>query len=109
MDKYHREKDSRAVRRLARYKRVNGRSYIARNKEFYSSFEWSVCRYNILKASEGKCSLCGRGRKEGAVLVVDHIKPIRWHWHLRLDPENLQVLCFDCNKGKGNTDETDWR
>lgn len=42
-------------------------------------------------------------------IVVDHIKPISKHWHLRLDPDNLQVLCNDCNKGKGAWDETDYR
>jgi 5-methylcytosine-specific restriction endonuclease McrA len=42
-------------------------------------------------------------------VVVDHIRPIRHHWELRLDINNLQLLCDDCNKGKGSTDETDWR
>lgn len=40
---------------------------------------------------------------------VDHIKPVRKYWHLRLDPDNLQVLCADCNRAKGNWDETDFR
>lgn len=42
-------------------------------------------------------------------MVVDHIKPIRKHWHLRLDSNNLQILCDDCNMGKGSRGETDWR
>jgi 5-methylcytosine-specific restriction endonuclease McrA len=28
---------------------------------------------------------------------------------LALEITNLQVLCADCNIGKSNTDETDWR
>ena len=31
---------------------------------------------------------------------VDHIKPKSKHWDLRLDINNLQVLCEDCNFGK---------
>lgn len=51
--------------------------------------------------------LCGSTRSDLDLegnpvrIVVDHIKPISKHWHLRLDPDNLQVLCNDCNKGKG--------
>ena len=29
--------------------------------------------------------------------------------HLALKLTNLQVLCGDCNAGKGNRDTTDWR
>jgi 5-methylcytosine-specific restriction endonuclease McrA len=45
----------------------------------------------------------------GSVMHVDHIKP-RWKYpELSLSFENLQVLCKDCNLGKGGWDETDWR
>ncbi|MCZ6605441.1 MAG: HNH endonuclease [Alphaproteobacteria bacterium] len=40
---------------------------------------------------------------------VDHIKPLRRYWELRLASRNLQVLCGGCNHGKGNRDEADWR
>lgn len=43
------------------------------------------------------------------IINVDHIKPVRKYWHLRLDFDNLQVLCSTCNKAKGNWDETDFR
>ena len=39
----------------------------------------------------------------------DHIKPIRRYWNLRLDPDNIQILCEECNHGKGSWDETDFR
>ena len=40
---------------------------------------------------------------------VDHIKPRSTHPHLSLDESNLQVLCDDCNVGKSNRYEDDWR
>lgn len=40
---------------------------------------------------------------------VDHIKPRRLFPWLALELKNLQVLCHDCNHGKGNWDQTDWR
>jgi HNH endonuclease len=72
---------------------------------FYESWEWRTARYEFLKGRQRLCACCGSTKK----IVVDHIKPIRKHWDLRLDPNNFQLLCDDCNKGKGWRDETDWR
>ena len=33
---------------------------------------------------------------------VDHIYPVRRYWSMRLDLNNLQDLCGDCNREKGN-------
>jgi hypothetical protein len=81
-------------------------------KQFYSSKEWrtSESRYTALRNAKGRCQCCGRSKdEEGIKLVVDHIKPVRKFWHLRFDVMNLQVLCNDCNLGKGSWDQTDWR
>lgn len=78
-------------------------------KSFYSTREWRTLRYEILKMSGGECSLCGTPSGDGVSLCVDHIKPIKTHPHLKLDPKNLQVLCNSCNLGKGSWDTTDWR
>jgi 5-methylcytosine-specific restriction endonuclease McrA len=80
-------------------------------KEFYDSDEWkrSRVRYQALKEADGRCQCCGASRKDGVRLVVDHIKPVRKHWEQRLDPDNMQVLCDECNRGKASWDETDWR
>lgn len=75
---------------------------------FYDTWEWKKVRYEALKKYGAKCQCCG-ATKENAKIVVDHIKPIRFHWDLRLEQSNLQILCDDCNKGKSYQDTTDWR
>lgn len=40
---------------------------------------------------------------------VDHIKPFSRYPELAMKLSNLQLLCEDCNQGKGVRDETDWR
>jgi len=77
--------------------------------EFLSSYEWRRARYKVLKNSNGKCQLCGRSAHDGIILNVDHIKPRKTHPELALKQSNLQILCNDCNHGKGNLDDTDWR
>lgn len=80
----------------------------AKIRAFYKSYEWSKARYTILKKYGAKCMVCNAVPKDCRI-HVDHIKPLRKYWSLRLDLENLQVFCEDCNYGKGNWDETDWR
>ena len=53
---------------------------------------------------------CGRSKKEhGVVIHVDHIKPRSKFPELALEFDNLQILCDDCNIGKCNKYEDDWR
>ena len=75
---------------------------------FYRSVEWRKIRYEVLQRDGAKCCLCNRDRSHGVVMNVDHIKPLRFNWDLRLDADNLQVLCEECNHGKGNK-TADWR
>lgn len=77
--------------------------------EFYDSWEWKRLSYDIKKQRGRICECCGATPEHGARIVTDHVKPLRFYWNLRLDPKNLQVLCDDCNMGKGSRDETDWR
>lgn len=79
------------------------------NKDFYKSQEWREIRYRVLSRSKGKCELCNRGSQNGVILHVDHIKPRSKYPELALSERNLQVLCDDCNLGKSNIDDTDWR
>jgi 5-methylcytosine-specific restriction endonuclease McrA len=77
-----------------------------RIQSFYGSYEWKQLRYATLRKYPLRCMCC---RNTDAILNVDHIRPIRKYWHLRLDPNNVQILCADCNRGKGNWDEADFR
>jgi len=87
----------------------------ASKDEFYKSWEWRTLRMEAIQRHGRSCQCCGAapGQKDatGAPvrICVDHIKPISKHWHLRLDLSNLQILCDECNMGKGNWSETDFR
>jgi len=80
-------------------------------KNFYETWEWKDARFAALKRHGRQCQCCGwsPGSSAGNFLVVDHIKPIRTHPQLALDPDNHQVLCNDCNMGKSYRHTDDFR
>jgi len=90
--------------------KLRGRRYtqIPADK-FYSSAKWKEMRYITLQQSDGKCCLCGAMARDGVSLHVDHIKPRSLFPELAYQLDNLQVLCSDCNMGKSNYDDTDWK
>lgn len=92
--------EKRIVKRAAYLRKQYGSS-------FYTSLEWVAIRYQALSRSKKRCELCRRS--DDVVLHVDHIKPRSKHPELSLVLDNLQVLCADCNIGKSNKDDTDWR
>jgi diadenosine tetraphosphate (Ap4A) HIT family hydrolase len=63
-------------------------------------------RYEVLKAADGRCALCGITKKDRP-LQVDHIKPRSKGGTNAI--ENLQALCDECNRAKSNRDATDFR
>lgn len=77
--------------------------------QFLESYEWRRIRYEALKVNGAKCQCCGATPDSGAVMNVDHIKPRKYFPELALTLMNLQVLCHECNHGKANWDDTDWR
>jgi len=79
------------------------------SSRFLESYEWRRLRLTILKRDGMKCACCGATPETGAVMHVDHIKPRKFFPALAMDPNNLQVLCHECNHGKGNWDTTDFR
>jgi hypothetical protein len=77
---------------------------------FYVSKEWRRLRYRVIKKYDASCMACGRSKKHhGIVIHVDHIKPRSKYPDLALHFNNLQLLCADCNLGKSNKCEVDWR
>ena len=125
------QKEARGSSQAAIRKRINGRLeqeneafYVrgksfhpskAQKQEFYNSWEWLTLRKKVLNEFGAVCQCCGAhpgGRTAGGERVsihVDHIKPLHNYWSLRLNRENLQILCAECNKGAGAWDETDHR
>jgi hypothetical protein len=49
----------------------------------------------ILERDEYRCVVCGKGKKDGVELHVDHIKPR--HLGGKSEIENGQTLCASCN------------
>ena len=67
-------------------------------KNFYKSNNWNTVKKTAWRSLSHFCPVCGSEEN----LVVDHIKPIRYFWEDRLNPDNLQLLCNDCNLEKGS-------
>ena len=77
--------------------------------DFYESQEWKSCRKQFLSGKKFVCTDCqidlsGNNFKN---LNVDHIKPLRFFWDLRVEESNLRIVCADCNRFKGNSYEDD--
>lgn len=79
------------------------------NEFFYLSDQWIKLRYRTLMERGNICECCGNSWSVSNPLQVDHIKPRSKFPHLALEHTNLQVLCRNCNLGKGAWDSTDWR
>ena len=73
---------------------------------FYKSEEWQQLKASVYQKYGYCCMACGETQ---VAMRVDHIKPLRRYWELRLDFDNMQVLCIGCNKNKGNWTEIDYR
>lgn len=59
-------------------------------------------RFAIFKRDMYKCRICGVMANESKKLEIDHITPVKKGGGN--DMENLWVLCFECNRGKGTKD-----
>ena len=76
-------------------------------------------RYRVLKNAHGKCQLCGMPSSLRPI-DIDHVIPqsradkfrkvVRDGKHINVNAEeNLQALCYKCNRAKRNADDTDFR
>jgi 5-methylcytosine-specific restriction endonuclease McrA len=77
-------------------------------RNFYARPAWRRLRYEVLKERGNACECCGRS-PPAVTVDVDHIQPRSKHPELALLKSNMQILCRDCNFGKSNRDDTDWR
>lgn len=93
----------RPKKKKSRQKHRRGKS---KKDLFHMSPEWLTLRYHVLRMYGRVCMCCGKTRGE---MHVDHIKPRSRYPQLALVFDNLQVLCKECNFGKSNKDETDYR
>lgn len=66
---------------------------------FYKSLKWKNFRFRCFKELERKCVICGSNEK----LHLDHIKPRSIYPELAFEKKNMQILCEQCNLGKGAT------
>jgi hypothetical protein len=93
------------------YKQNSRKSESINLDNFYETWTWKDLRYQAIKKYGRRCMNCGQSpsKDNKVILHVDHIKPVRKYPELALSIDNLQVLCNDCNQGKGYWDETDFR
>ena len=90
------------VKKPKRKKIVKASPKFAMDKnDFYMSWEWRTLRMDVLNHYGRACMSCG---ETNGKICVDHVKSLHTHWELRLEIENLQVLCDACNMGKGAQD-----
>lgn len=79
---------------------------------FYRSYGWRRLRTDMLEHNRERhgmltCECCLATATPQ--WHVDHVRPRSTHPERALEPANLQVLCQDCNVGKGTRYATDWR
>ncbi|PDZ12775.1 endonuclease [Bacillus pseudomycoides] len=78
--------------------------YHHENKPFYRSDKWQAMRSFVYEREQGCCQRCGRfvfGRQAH----VHHVISIRKNPLLKLDPNNLRLLCPGCHMIEENEDE----
>ncbi len=88
-------------------KEVRAREQWFKDKEFCQGKLWRDIRYRVFAEQGNWCRCCG-SRPPYVALHIDHIVPRSVNPTLALEFTNLQVLCRDCNGGKGATIR-DWR
>jgi len=82
---------------------------LANSDDFLQSKSWKRLRIQAFNKYGNFCSCCGAKPTDGIRLNVDHIKPRKIFPELALDINNLQILCSDCNSGKGNWNMTNFK
>lgn len=76
---------------------------------FYQRQEWFAIRYLVMQRDRFECVACGKSKKHGVKIHVDHIKPLSIYPEMALSMINLQTMCNTCNEGKSNVHQDDLR
>lgn len=100
--KYCAEHASTAKYKRAKTKRKS--AYHHDNKDFYHTRAWQSLSQYVYERDEGKCQRCGIfvfGRRAHR----HHIVPIRVDPTLRLEPNNIILLCPKCHEIVENEDK----
>jgi 5-methylcytosine-specific restriction enzyme A len=88
-------------RESAKKKRAKKSIYHNENKPFYNSTVWRSMRTFIYERERGCCQRCGRF-VFGKDANVHHVIPIKKNPTLRLEPNNLKLLCPRCHMEEEN-------
>lgn len=97
--------------RLPQY---NTRAHFTSNDFLEIDRRWKELRMTAIEKNKllygvSTCVICRRTSRDGIKINVDHIKPRKDFPELSLLVTNLQVLCSDCNCGKGNHVDIGWK
>ena len=69
-------------------------------QRLYASAEWKAVRRKVFARDGYRCASCGELRHGAKRMHLHHVKPWATHPELRLDPDNLIVLCADCHRAR---------
>lgn len=78
--------------------------YHNQNKSFYNSKPWKSMRLFIYQRERGCCQKCGRF-VFGKHAQVHHVVTIKQNPLLKLEPNNLMLLCPKCHMEMENMDK----
>lgn len=74
------------------------------NKPFYNSREWKDMRSRVYERERGCCQRCKKF-VFGKQAQIHHIVTVKKNPTLKLDPNNLKLLCPKCHMIEENLDE----
>ncbi|MHC5215408.1 HNH endonuclease [Enterococcus sp. LJL128] len=102
MAKYCRQDGCKALIEQGQYceehkrRKKVAKRYYSKNKSFYKSAEWKEVSDYVRLRDKYKCTVCGKpvfGRDS----QVDHIKPIWLRPEMKLNTDNLRLVCSSCH------------
>ena len=88
-----------------RRRRKKPKRYKHDNKSLYNSGVWKRLTAFIYEDRKGKCERCGKF-VFGKDAHNHHVIPVREAPHLKLDPNNIRLLCGKCHVIEENEIET---